>query len=60
MSSDGDHRLESIEIDEVSLAPASRDVEHERQVAVFDLLESNSFRPAEAERGPYALRLALQ
>jgi uncharacterized protein (UPF0262 family) len=60
MSADGDHRLESIEIDEVSLAPASRDVEHERQVAVFDLLEANSFRPAEAARGPYALKLALQ
>ena len=59
MSDDGDHRLQSIEIDEVSLAPASRDAEHERQVAVFDLLEANSFRPEGAERGPYSLRLAL-
>ncbi len=58
--SDADHRLEAIEIDEVSLAPASRDVEHERQVAIFDLLEENSFQPDGAEAGPYALRISLQ
>ncbi len=53
------HRLESVEIDEQSLAPATRDVEHERQVAVFDLLEDNHFRPEGAEHGPYALRISL-
>jgi uncharacterized protein (UPF0262 family) len=53
------HRLESVEIDEQSLAPATRDVEHERQVAVFDLLEDNRFRPEGAEGGPYALRISL-
>lgn len=59
MSDDGDHRLQSIEIDEVSLAPVSRDVEHEREVAVFDLLEANRFKPDGAERGPYDLKIAL-
>ena len=58
--SGADHRLESIEIDELSLAPASRDVEHERQVAVFDILEENSFQPEGAEHGPYALKISLQ
>jgi uncharacterized protein (UPF0262 family) len=53
------HRLRSIEIDEASLAPASRDVEHERQVAIFDLLEENYFRPDGAETGPYDLKIAL-
>jgi len=49
------HRLRAVAIDEASLAPASRDVEHERQVAIFDLLESNYFRPVGAETGPYDL-----
>jgi uncharacterized protein (UPF0262 family) len=53
------HRLQSVEIDDASLAAASRDVEHERQVAIFDLLEDNSFRPEGAEHGPYDLRLSL-
>ena len=53
------HRLQSVEIDDASLAAASRDVEHERQVAIFDLLEDNSFRPEGAGQGPYDLRLSL-
>ena len=52
-------RLQSVEIDETSLAAASRDVEHERQVAIFDLLEDNRFRPEGATTGPYALRISL-
>lgn len=55
----GRHRLQSVEIDEVSLAPASRDVDHERQVAIFDLLENNYFEPEQAAGGPYDLRLSL-
>ena len=58
MSAD-EHRLEAVEIDEQSLAPASRDIEHERQVAIFDLLEENLFRPEGAERGPYRLKISL-
>ena len=57
--SDPLHRLEAVEIDEQSLAPATRDVEHERQVAIFDLLEDNSFQPEGAEAGPYALKISL-
>ncbi len=53
------HHIKSIEIDEDSLAAASRDQEQERQVAIFDLLESNYFEPAEAEAGPYDVRLSL-
>lgn len=54
-----EHRLSSVEIDEASLAAASRDAEHERQVAIFDLLEDNRFRPEGATTGPYALRISL-
>jgi len=53
------HRLNSIQIDDASLAPMTRDVEHERQVAIFDLLEDNYFQPEDAETGPYSLLIAL-
>lgn len=55
-----DHRLASVVIDPASLAPAGPEVEQEREVAILDLLEDNSFTPAGAERGPYALGLARE
>ncbi|MCC6920482.1 MAG: UPF0262 family protein [Alphaproteobacteria bacterium] len=53
-------RLVDIELDAESLQAASADVEQERRVAIFDLLEANSFRPAGSHGGPYVLRLALE
>jgi uncharacterized protein (UPF0262 family) len=52
-------RLEKVELDEDSLAAASRDQEQERQIAIFDLLEENYFQPEGAERGPYELKMGL-
>ena len=53
------HRLQSVEIDEDSLAAVSRDQEQERQIAIFDLLEENYFYPDGATTGPYDLRMGL-
>ena len=53
------HRLQSVVLDDESLAAASRDQEQERQIAIFDLLEENVFAPDGAEGGPYDLRIAL-
>ena len=53
------HRLQSVEIDEESLAAVSRDQEQERQIAIFDLLEENYFAPEGAEQGPYDLHMGL-
>ncbi len=53
------HRLQTVQIDEASLAPMTRDVEHERQVAIFDLLEQNYFQPVDADAGPYDLIISL-
>ena len=55
-----DHRLASIELDAASLPAASAEIEHERRVAVFDLIEKNSFEPAGAAAGPYVLRMSSQ
>jgi len=53
------HRLQSVQLDEDSLAAASRDQEQERQIAIFDLLEANYFAPEGAAGGPYDLRMGL-
>jgi uncharacterized protein (UPF0262 family) len=53
------HRLQSVVIDEASLAAVTRDQEQERQIAIFDLLEDNYFHPEGAEGGPYDLKIGL-
>ena len=52
--------LVHVELDAVTIGKADENVEHERRVAIADLLESNVFRPAESPAGPYALRLAIE
>ncbi|WP_048648678.1 UPF0262 family protein [Nitratireductor soli] len=52
-------RLVEVELDE-SVGRATPDIEHERAVAIFDLVEENSFRPVGDEAGgPYRLKLSL-
>ena len=55
-----EHRLASVELDAATLPAPTAEIEHERRVAVFDLIEKNSFAPAGASGGPYALRLSTQ
>jgi uncharacterized protein (UPF0262 family) len=52
-------RLQSVELDDVSLGAASRDQEQERQIAIFDLLEENYFLPEGARSGPFDLKMGL-
>jgi uncharacterized protein (UPF0262 family) len=52
-------RLVAVNLDESSIGRANRDVEHERAVAIYDLLEENSFRPTGHDGGPYALNLRI-
>ena len=52
------NRLISVELDEASLAPSSADAEHERRVAIFDLIETNSFALEALDAGPYRLTLS--
>tara|TARA_R110000772_G_scaffold49123_4_gene112515 strand:- start:72598 stop:73077 length:480 start_codon:yes stop_codon:yes gene_type:complete len=55
------HRIVQIDLDEKSVVSRSPQVDHERKVAIYDLLEDNSFRPLEIDHdGPYALRLSIQ
>jgi uncharacterized protein (UPF0262 family) len=56
----GPHKLSSIEVDAATLPAATAEIEHQRRVAIFDLIEQNCFTPEGAEGGPYALRLSSQ
>jgi uncharacterized protein (UPF0262 family) len=53
------HRLIAVTLDEASIGRANRDIEHERGIAIYDLLEDNDFEPAGDSSGPYALKIAL-
>ncbi|MEL6679491.1 MAG: UPF0262 family protein [Pseudomonadota bacterium] len=55
------NRLTKIDLDDSTLPPPTPEVDQERRVALFDLLEENSFAPAQAEApGPYHLNLAIR
>ena len=52
-------RLINVELDE-TIGRSTPDVEHERAVAIFDLIEENSFSPVNDDgSGPYKLKLSL-
>lgn len=52
-------RLIDVELDE-TIGRSTPDIEHERSVAIFDLIEENSFRPVNDDKdGPYRLKLSL-
>lgn len=53
------HRLVDIVLDEGSLAAATADAEHERRIAIFDLLEANAFEIEGMDDGPYVLSLSV-
>ena len=53
-------RLVAVTLDEASIGRSNPDVEHERAVAIYDLLEDNTFAPNdEEEQGPFALHLSI-
>jgi len=60
---DGDNgdagRLVAVTLDESSIGRSSPDVEHERAVAIYDLIEENTFQPHGHRGGPYALNLRI-
>ena len=59
-----DPRIIDIELDERTILWRSADIEQERRIAIFDLLEENRFAPqrvhADGYAGPYRLHLTVQ
>jgi uncharacterized protein (UPF0262 family) len=52
-------RLAAVSLDEETIGRSNPDIEHERQVAIYDLLEQNSFAPVDHGGGPYQLNLSI-
>lgn len=59
-----DPRISHIELDEATIIWRNADIEQERRVAIFDLIEENAFKPLRSftagHEGPYRLRLAVE
>jgi uncharacterized protein (UPF0262 family) len=52
-------RLAAVTLDEASIGRSSPDIDHERAVAIYDLIEDNSFAPVDHDGGPYMLHLSI-
>ena len=57
---DNDQRIIKIVLDERTVVRRNADIEHERAVAIFDLLEENSFAIVGGAAGPYHLHLGIE
>ena len=59
-----DPRIISVDLDDATIIWRNADVEQERRIAIFDLIEENTFRPLRASeaghQGPYRLLLAVR
>ena len=54
-----DPRILDIELDERTIIRRNEDIERERKVAIFDLLEENFFKP-EGLEGPFRILLRIE
>lgn len=52
-------RLSEVRLDERTLVRRTREIEQEREIAIYDLLESNHFAPKGSAGGPYTLVLGV-
>ena len=53
-------RLAAITLDERTVVRRTRQIEQEREIAIYDLLEANHFAPAGSSGGPYQLILGIE
>jgi uncharacterized protein (UPF0262 family) len=56
---DDRRRLVAVTLDEASIGRGNPDQEHERAIAIYDILEANCFGVPNHDVGPYALHLGL-
>ena len=52
-------QLVHLSLDDPALTARNADLEHERRVAIFDILENNHFALVDGPSGPYRLKLSL-
>src|SRR5215469_179387 len=56
----GTFHIEKITLDEHTVVRRTREIEQEREIAIYDLLEANHFAPQGSEGGPYNLVLGIE
>jgi uncharacterized protein (UPF0262 family) len=54
------YRIAAIELDEKTVVRRTRQIEQEREIAIYDLLEENTFKPQNSPGGPYKLVLGIE
>lgn len=54
------HKLSHLTLDPASVKRGNANIEHEREVAIFDILEANEFELLGRDDGPYSLMLGVQ
>ncbi len=59
MSEPSPFRLIDVKLEEREDFRRTREMEHEREIALYDLLEANSFKPMGSPGGPYELILRM-
>jgi uncharacterized protein (UPF0262 family) len=59
MTMESKKRLVAVTLDDNSIGRSNSDIEHERAVAIYDLIELNSFAPVGHDGGPYTLHLRM-
>ena len=55
----GTERLIALVLDQQSIRNTSPNVEHEREVAIYDILDANSFALEGRKEGPYKLKIGI-
>jgi uncharacterized protein (UPF0262 family) len=59
----GAHRIAQVTLDEATILWRNADVEQERRVAIYDLIEENTFKPLRSvergAKGPFLLHLSV-
>lgn len=53
-------KLVAVTLDDSSIGRGAPEQEHERAIAIYDLIESNSFAIPDHDGGPYALQVGLR
>lgn len=53
-------RIVNVYLDELTVPRRSAEIEHERAVAIYDLIEENFFEPVDDIQGPFVLHLGLE
>jgi uncharacterized protein (UPF0262 family) len=56
---DSQNRIIAVTLDEESIGRSGPDIEHERAIAIYDLIEQNLFAPEGVDGGPFTLHLSI-